>query len=168
MLKPFRYAFALLVLAWVQTPVSEAAPQAYMVVTTSTAAPQGFAASVIQALTSQFTATVTPNPFAANTYSIVLFSPNPGYQQPVSDQDLLNALVAVSSNDYVYGFANGQNYDQRVQDNLVESFEVNCSTPMVGVANWDQSTCEAVTEAIDGAIFEESLSTPTVIPLGGQ
>lgn len=136
----------------------------YTIVTISTAAPQGLERSFLAATTNQFLATVTANPLAANTYAVKLFAPNPAYNAPPST---LEQALSLGSTIYVYGWADGQSYQQHVHHNLVETYMVNCSTPIgFATSTWDISTCQAVTGAIDEAIFQESLSTPTVVPGG--
>lgn len=141
---------------------------AFTQVTISTGAPQGTEASFLSATSNQFQVAIQANPLAANTYSMKIYGPNPNYQAPPAPPSTLEEALSLGSTVYVYGFVDGQTYNQGVSHNIVESFEVDCSTPMPNVPNWDETTCEAVTGAIDDAIFQESLSTPTVIPPGGK
>lgn len=147
--------------------------RAYTIVEVSTGAPAGIETQFIAAIQGQFNVKVVPNPLASNTYAVTLYGLNQNYNPPVTQADLLKALdnagnymATVDSYTYVYGFADGQSYNQHVTNNFVEGFEINCSTPIVGVSAWDAQTCGAVAEAIDDAIFEESLSTPTIVPGG--
>lgn len=146
--------------------------QGYNVIITTTPTVQ---AAFLTATTSQFQAIVMPNPLASNTYSINLTGINSNYVVPSTascfslDVDVdtttlendLAALVAagpqIITDPYVYGFASGMAYAQHQDNILTEQFEVKCSTAL---------SCQAVTSAIDQAIFQESLSTPTVIPMG--
>lgn len=147
--------------------LSAATSFAYTVIQVSTASTPGLETSFIQATTSQFTASVFVNPLFANTYQILLYGYNPGYVKPVSNKDLLDALVTVDSFTYVYGWADGEAYQQHADNLLTEQFEVNCSTPFgISTSTWNTATCLSVTGAIDEAIFQESLSTPTFIPGG--
>lgn len=140
----------------------------YSVVQISTAAPAGTETQFINATEAQFNAQVIPNPFASNTYSIKLYGPNPGFNPLVTNAQLLNALTAVSTGTYVYGFANGMTYQQTMEEGLVGSFGLNCSSSTVfGVSTgttFDAPTCQAIIGTIEQALYQQSLSTPTVIP----
>lgn len=138
----------------------------YTVVTLSTAAPQGLENTFIASTTNQFAASLFVNPLASNTYGIKLFGPNPSYNAPEPPPSNLEQALSLGATVYVYGFANGMRYQQNSDNNLVESFDVKCSSVPIGfsTATWSTGTCHAVAEAIDSAVFQESLSTPTVIP----
>lgn len=130
--------------------------------TQETAASPQLEKQFLAATTNQFLATLIPNPLAANTYTLKLLGLNPSFNAPPTT---LEQALSLGSTLYVYGFASGMNYQQHVHNNLVETYEVNCSTPIgSSTSTWDIGTCQAVTGAIDNAIFQESLSTPTVLP----
>lgn len=136
----------------------------------STGAPAGFEKTFLSAMQAQFNVKITTNPLVANTYSIVAYGPNLIYNPPITNLQLLQQInldsqymATVDSFTYVYGFADGQICNQQDNRNIVEGFEINCSTPNANVPTWDPSTCISVTAAIDNAIYQESLSTPTVI-----
>lgn len=136
----------------------------------SSAAPAGFEQTFIAAMKAQFNVKVVTNPLVANTYGITVYGPNPLYNPPISNAQLLQQLdldaqymATVDSYTYVYGFADGQTYNQHDNRDIVEGFELNCSTPLASVPTWDSETCVSVTLAIDNAIYQESLSTPTVV-----
>lgn len=135
--------------------------QAYTTVLISTAASSTLETQFLASTTNQYLGTITSNPFASNTYTLKLFGPNPSYNPPPTT---LEQALSLGSTVYAYGFAAGQNYDQKVQVNLVNSFSLNCSTPMANVPSWDPATCQAITGAIINDLYQESLSTPTVIP----
>lgn len=137
---------------------------AFTQVTISTAAPAGLEEQFLSATTAQWLGTVKKNPLASHTYSLILYGPNPAYKAPSLT---LEQALSLGSTIYVYGFGDGQSYNQHVERNLVESFSLNCSTPLPNVSAWDSETCHAVIGAIDAAIYEQSLSTPTAIPPGG-
>jgi len=149
----------------------------YTVVTVSTGAPAGLEQSFIAATTAQFTGAVFSNPFFANTNQILLYAPNPGYLKPVSNQDLLNALVTVDSTTYVYGWGAGTD-SERWRDlgafTASNGYLVNCSS----VPYWntlqvstttnqlvaiDTATCQAVLSGVYNAIYQQFFSTPTVV-----
>lgn len=148
-----------------------ASGHAYTVVQISTGAPQGTETQLLSQISAQFNAKITPNPLASNTYSVTIYGPNPTYLPPITSAQLLQQIdldaqyiATVDTYTYVYGFADGESYNQRQTSSLVEEFEINCSTPIAGPAAWDVGTCIALTTAIDAVIFEESQSTPTIVP----
>lgn len=140
------------------------AAEAHTVVDISTAAPAGLEEQFLAATTAQFLGKVTKNPLASHTYAAVLFGPNPSYNAPGAPPTTLEQALSLGATVYVYGWVEGMEYQQRAHNALVESFEVNCSTPIPTIETWDPATCVAITGAIDAAIFQESLSTPTFIP----
>ena len=144
---------------------------AYTVVQISTGAPQGIETQFLAQTAAQFNATITPNPLASNTYSVTIYGPNPNYLPPITSAQLLQQIdldaqyiATVDTYTYVYGFADGESECQRDTSKLVEEFEINCSSPVSGITTWDVGTCIGLTTALDTMIFEESLSTPTVVP----
>jgi hypothetical protein len=171
LLKSLRYALAALVLAWIQ-----AVPCAgYTVVRISTASAPGFEESFIAATTAQFTASVFKNPLASHTYQLTLFGPNPTYSPPLTQQDLLRSLVAVSSNDYVYGWADGRDSERWNDLGKVDYYAVNCSSVTMfdmqfgtttNHVDIDQPTCNRVLAVLRDAIYQQFFSTPIV--LGGH
>ena len=140
---------------------------AYTVITSPNAAMD---APLIAATTIQFNATVLTNPFFPGTYNVTVNGLNPSYNPPISNEDLLNAVVAASTTNYVPGFADGMTYQQTQEEGLVGSFGINCSSPTAFVleqtttGTFNTSTCQDVIATIEDALFEESLSTPTPIP----
>lgn len=144
----------------------------YAFVQVSTSAIAGTDSKLLDVLTSQFITTVVPNPLATGTYSIIVNSPNANYNYnpPLTNTQLLNALVETSTSTYVYGFADGMDYQRTLEQNAVVSDIANCSDP--GSFNlghttsdtFDASTCIDVGSTIEDDLFNLSLSTPTVIP----
>lgn len=156
MLKLFSYAFAI-------SCITKGA-EAYTVVTISTSAPAGTETSFIATTTNTYQATVSTNPFFANTFSMVIYGPNPSYNPPPTNADLLNNIVTVDSFTYVYGWADGASYQQYRDANAAGDFIVNCDSPTYWSAPIDTTTCYAVLGIMENFIYEESLSTPTTVP----
>ncbi len=78
-------------------------------------------------ISNQFLLGVSTNPFVSNTYQVNLLGLNPNYVAPGQvvpslpsqlDQDLAS-LVAVGTNTYVYGFANGMDTERYADVNLL-------------------------------------------------
>lgn len=143
---------------------------AYTVITVSTGAPQGLESQFIAQTTAQFTATVTPNPFFAGTQSIVLEGANPNYNPQPTNADLLNALVAVSTYGYVYGYAGGMVYQNQVDSGLAANLGLNCAVPsnftltQTSATTFDNNTCVDVITNVLTALYQVTLSTPPALP----
>lgn len=140
------------------------ADSGYNIVQMSTAAPAGTEQGFLSQISAQFNAGIVQNPLASNTYGIKIFGLNPNYQAPAPPPTTLEQALSLGSTVYVYGFAAGMGYQQHVSERLVEGFGVLCSTPIPNIPTWDVPTCQSIAAAIDAALFQESLSTPTVIP----
>lgn len=150
--------------------------QAYTVVVPSTSAPQGIEQTFIAATTTQFEATLFVNPLFAGTYQIQLLGPNPAYNPPVTDADLLQALVTIDSYTYVYGWADGMRYERGHDLGYFTApagqigmpnggFFVNCSSaPYFNVPAIDSTTCQGVLATVYNFIYQQNFSTPTVVP----
>lgn len=129
---------------------------AFTQVTLSPTAPQGLEESFIAATTAQFLAKVTKNPLAAHTYSITILGPNPAYQAPEAPPTTLEQALALGSTVYVMGFANGQDYQRHIDQNLLGNQYSACKTT---------DNCQDGLGRLSTDMYEESLSTPTI--LGG-
>lgn len=140
---------------------------AYTVVTISTAAPQGIENQLIAATTTQFSAKVTPNPFAANTFAVTIYGKNPNYDAPPSYKEVVEQS-------YPYGWAAGLEYQNHVDENIASGFAVNCSTPSAFIlqqtttTTFDRSTCQDVLNTLISNFYELNLSTPPVLGAGGD
>lgn len=150
---------------------------AYTVIEISTGAPAGIEAQLIAQTTTQFNATVVPNPFFPNTYQIEVFGENTSYNPPVTSAQLLQQInmdaqymATVDSSTFINGFADGMAYQQSQEENLVSYYAVNCSTPTLfnlsqtSTTTFDSNTCGDVATTIDEALFQLSQSSPIVIP----
>lgn len=143
---------------------------AYTVVQASSAATAGIESEFIAATTTQFNAKVVVNPFFAGTYQMTLLGENPNYNPTLTNVQLLNSLVAVSTNDYVYGFSNGLDYQNEVDEGITAWYGVNCSTPSAftliytSTMTFNKETCEDVASNILDAFYQINLSTPPVLP----
>ena len=177
--KKAAYVALVLMACWMQA-------SAYTVVTVSTAAPVGLEKDFIAQTTAQYAASVFVNPFVANTYQVQLFGPNPSFNPPPSNADLLNALVSVDSYTYVYGWGDGESFE-RYHDlgyftapigtvgMLDGGFFVNCSSPTYWnniqyssdtfqLVSMDSTTCNAVLSGVYNFVYQQYFSTPTVVP----
>jgi hypothetical protein len=166
---------------------------AYTVVTVSTASPAGLEASFIAATTAQFTGLVLANPYASNTWTVKLYSPNPSYTPALTQQNLLNAMVAISTQDFVYGFADGMDYQNNQNIGIAGYFQNLCDAPTnytLYSSTWPgtdfssmtyvttttyankntfhANTCRDVLGTIMGRFFQLDLSTPVAIPPNGN
>lgn len=125
--------------------------------------------ALIAQTTSQFDAKLVKNPLVPNTYQITLYSHNKNYNPPVTNADLLKAVVTVDSFTYVYGFVAGMEYQNRVDVDRAGYFEINCSSvPLFNLMNTSTSTfnidtCKDVTATILNDYYTFRLSTPTYI-----
>lgn len=139
--------------------------QSFTNVIIATNAPVGIEQAFIQATTNQYQTDYFKNPLASNTYKLTIHGFNPSYQPPPTT---LEQALSLGATVFIYGWRDGAGYQQHVSQNLVESFEVNCSTPIgFSTKTWDNNTCLAVTIAINKALYDLSLSTPPIIPPGG-
>ena len=124
-------------------------------ITTSTGAPSGVGDSFIASTQNQYQAKVTPNPLVSDVYSVVLYGPNPNYNPPVTNADLLNAIVTVDSYTYVYGWVAGQQYERQNDVQIISSHYFECDT--------DTTCIHAITGAM-GDVYTQNFSTPTAVP----
>lgn len=145
----------------------------YSVVQLSTAAPLGLEAQFIAATTTQFTATVTSNPFFAGTYQISLLGLNPTYNPLITNAQLLEQInldtqyiATVDSYTYVYGYAQGMTDQQTTEEGFVGSLGNLCGSPtnyaliQTTTGTFSQATCQDVVATIENQLFDLSLSTP--------
>jgi hypothetical protein len=132
--------------------------------------PSALETSLIAATTNQYNATLTVNPFFSGTYQIELIAPNPNYNPPVSNQDLLDALVTVDSYTYTSGWADGESYQEFKQWNVTASYgnlcngATNFNLVQTTTGTFDQGTCQDVVGTIANIIFNLQADTPTVVP----
>jgi hypothetical protein len=144
--------------------------QAFTQVTVSSSAPAGFEVNWLQDNAARYNFKIDTNTFVGNTYTAILYGTNPSYNPQPTNMDLLNAIVTVDSWTYVAGWANGESYQQFTDGNIIDSYLVNCSTPTLFLLNqtssttFDPATCQDVLSTISDIIFNESASTPTVVP----
>jgi hypothetical protein len=142
--------------------------EAYTVVTST--APATLEQALIAQIQNQFVATVFVNPLVPNTWQIKLLGVNPNYNPLVTNQQMLDATVLMSTTNFVYGFADGMTYQQKVQEGSVGFLGNLCATAtyfnliQTSSKTFDRSTCQDVITTIEDALFELSLSTPTPIP----
>jgi hypothetical protein len=156
--------------AFVLLLLSTGMSHGYTTVQVSTASSPGLETAFIAATTTQFNANVLVNPFFAGTYQITLNGLNPSYNPLVTNTQLLNSLVAVSTYGYVYGYGGGMVYQNNVDSNLATNFAINCSSPTAFMLNatstttFDSNTCNDVMQNVLNALFQVNLSTPPVLP----
>ena len=75
--------------------------------------------------------------------------------------------VDTSTETYVYGFANGMDYERQIDLGRISSYILNCSTSTVFVSSgtpWDAGTCGTALMAAETDIYSLQFSTPPVIP----
>lgn len=138
--------------------------------------PSSMQADFIAATTTQYQTTLVPSTYFPGTYTLTILGKNPPPQcggvvvLPCNlDQDVAS-IVAVTTQSYVYGFASGMNYQQHQDSIITEQFEVQCGTRSyftTSTATWNSQTCLTALSDVDATIFQQSLSTPTVIPPPG-
>lgn len=145
--------------------------KAYTTVIISTAAPKGLETQFLASTTNQYLAKITSNPLAENTYTLKLFDYNLSFNPEPTNKDLLNSIVTISSYTYAYGWADGESYNQSALIKLSTGYLINCSSPIAAfnlvrtsTATFDTETCYDVMQTLINAIYNMSLSTPTVVP----
>lgn len=171
-IKPKLLSFAgVIVFALFLWPVSSIqAFQGYnVVITTNPATEQGFLSST----TNQWMGTVVSNPLAPPTlpvYQINLTGINPAFNPSVTNLQLLNSIVQISTYNYVYGFGGGMIYQNKVDSDITTNYALTCSTPsafnltQTSTSTFDMATCEDVLDSVLNALFQVNLSTPPVLP----
>lgn len=140
--------------------------------------PPTLESGLIASATNQYNATLTANPFFPGTYQIQLISTNAAYNPPVTNQALLNALVSVSTQNYVYGWADGIDWQRwhtlgffNNQFDSSRNYVVNCSSPSYWnslqvstsafpLVSIDSTTCMAILSGVYNDIYNEFFSTP--------
>ena len=142
--------------------------------TVNVTVPQELALQLIASTTAQYLGILKPSAFFPNTYSLTITGKNPAYEPPLPPQtvgapQLLSALVAVSTGNYVYGWASGMEYGRVIDMNAIIRYEVNCSTPSVFgsttvTAGWHPDTCGTALRAARNDINQLNYSTP--VPVG--
>lgn len=139
---------------------------AYTVVTTSTGAPAGLEDSFIAQTTTQFNASLYVNPLFAGTYQIQLFGVNPSYNPPLTNVDLENMIVTISSWSYPYGWADGMRYERGTDLQYMSNFLTDCVNDSTSTFNMniDTTTCVAAISAVQNFIYQLDFSTPTAVP----
>lgn len=144
---------------------------------TATANPQQFQANLIAALTNQYQSTVAVNPSFPGAYTLKVYGVNPAYQPPqisttVATLDsIAKTLVEISTWTYVYGWVDGEDYARDVDIGRVSTYAIWCSTPSVFHAStdtWNSSVCITTLATVREDIRSIKVSTPTIIPPGGN
>lgn len=121
---------------------------------TSIASPASFQQDLLSNLTTGFyLGTVTPG-ILSNTYNVKVTGKNPSFQPVVGPSAALITLdsiiekgIKISTDSYVYGFANGMSYERADDLRIISGFGATCSTG-----------------SIRDAICIKSSSAPVVIP----
>lgn len=136
---------------------------------TTLVAPPAIEKTFIANTTNQYLSMLVVNPFFPNTYQLTITGINPAYNPPPSYQTLLNSLVTVDSYTYVYGWAAGVSYQQYRDWTSADAYTVVCSSPSLfsqygSTVNWDAGTCQTTANTIAQFIFQQHLSSPTVVP----
>lgn len=148
---------------------------AYSAVSLTAGTPESVEQTFVADTTSWFQATVTTNPFVANTFTIKLsgIRSQPVILNPIDATSVMNNFIAQSTTTYVYGFADGQSYERHTDLGTMGEYAVNCSSPtFFDVVNGtttitpkiDLATCDTILSELQDEIFTQNFSTPTVIP----
>lgn len=140
---------------------------AYTVVTASTGAVAGIEKEFIGSTTNQYLSNLIVNPLVPNTYQIKLIAPNPNYTKPVTETDLLQAVVQVSTFSYVYGWADGMEYGRGVDLSRISNYIIYCSSPSyfgASTTTWNEGVCTSSLMAAELDIYNMKYSSPTVVP----
>lgn len=141
---------------------------AFTVVSISTGAPKSLEQQFISNTTSQFQATLLVNPLVANTYQLKLFGPNPMFNPPPTNKDLLDAVVTVDSYTYVYGWAAGGSYFLSQQEGAIGALGNLCDSAtnyhliQTSTGTFDRSTCQDVITTIENNLFNVIITTTPV------
>lgn len=131
---------------------------------------------LMAATTGQYNGTLKPGLFS-NSYTLTVTSKKPVTPTtppapPIVTLPLDQAL-ALGATVYVYGFANGQEYERKVELGTLSHYAINCSTPSMFssmVAPWDSrdaTICNEVIGTTYNDIYTQNFSTPTIIPVPG-
>jgi len=146
--------------------------RAYTVEVTASTAPAGTENAFLQATQQQFNVQITTNPFFQNTYNMTLYGPNPNYNPPPTNIQLLNSLVTVDSYTYVYGWGDGETKERFTDLQYMNNFAVDCiniststffvvgSTTIYDTAISSTTCLEAVT-TIQNYIYQQSFPVIT-------
>lgn len=126
----------------------------------------------IASTTNQYLGTLTKSTLFANTWTLNITGPNPNYQPPappdnLTAQEVLNALVALSTATYPYGWADGIEYGRGVDLGRLSHYIVNCGTPTVfgaTSANWNQGVCTSALMSASQDIYDLRFDSPTIVP----
>ena len=150
--------------------------EAYTTLVVPTGSTPNLETSILAATTSQFDCYPTPpltqyaNPLFAGTFEVTCTGLNPSFNPAPTNVELLQDIVTVDSTTYLYGFADGQNYQQTQEESLVGAlgnlcaYATNYNLVNTTSATFNASTCADVIGTVESCLFKESDSTPTVIP----
>lgn len=134
-----------------------------VVITTDPVTESNFLANT----TTYFEAKLVPNPLIANTYQLNLYGLNPSFNAPPTT---LQDALSLGSTVYVYGFANGMTYQNKVSENLTSGMIELCGNAtnfnliQATTATFNLATCQDVLSNLIDEFFNIDLSTPTPIP----
>ena len=141
----------------------------------ASSAPPALQNELIAAVTTQFPSTLAPG-FFSNTWTITVSSMNTPppcgatvYLPAQIDTDV-NNIVAVTTATGVYMFGSGMTYQQQQEEGLIGAMGQLCGSPtdynlvQTTPSTFNPNTCEDVVGTLENQLFNESLSTPTVIP----
>lgn len=152
---------------------SEAATYTVNVYTsTSAVEPAKLQKDFIASTTNQYLSTLKAGFF--NAYTLTIRAKNPAYTPPVVSTTivtldrLVDKMILASTWTYIYGAANGMDYQRAVDMNRISNYLINCSSgPYFGVhstASWNWGTCTTALNVVLQDIYSLKFSSPTVIP----
>lgn len=118
-------------------------------------------ADFIAGTTAQWESIVKPGLFAGDfkvtlTGKKIIHDPLPQISLPCTLDESIVAIVAVTTQSYVYGFANGQSYERQIDLGTIGNAYTVCAST---------DTCTDGLYRVSNTIYQQNFSTPTVINL---
>jgi hypothetical protein len=153
-------------------PAHAANPAVYIFLPDSSTLSTQLTQDLLSSVTTQFNGQLIPS-LVAGQYIFRPMSENPAIPPVTGNQilqELNNFAVETATQTFVPGFADGMNYQQQMEEGLVGSYGNVCSSSthfdlvQTTTKTFDQFTCMDVISTIVNGLFEQSLSTPTIIP----
>lgn len=173
--KSFIGSIALLALSLLLTSTANGAVNVYL----STTAPAGLQNDFIANATNQYNASLKPG-LLAGSWDIRLFGKNSTYTPPVVSTSIITLdaitrnLMAISTDTYVYGYANGMQRERYEDLTAVGGFAINCSSLTFYknmdprgpnfVTSIDSTTCNTVLGSLFAYINQKNYADPAPIP----
>lgn len=131
---------------------------------------------LINGLTNQYLSSLTASTAFPGTYTLKVFGPNLAYQPPTVSttvatlDSITKQLTKISTWTYVYGWADGEDYQRQIDMGIISDYILNCSTPSffgASTTTWSPGTCGTALMQPQLDIYNLQFSTPTLIPPPG-